>query len=388
MGLLGCGLIATLWCCTPQQPVSARRGCTRAVDCLGDERCDPASGRCVPARQVEDAGPCGTTVPGCDDDALNNRSPECAAAITGSIFFRQDLLLCPTVDDFYRVDVPAAGVLQVMAWPDSAVDLQITVINQIDNATQTDPLTRTDVAHVVVIPNTAGTHLVRVSSPVNVNYAIRITTGRFCTQDSNCISRRCEPLLPRVDSAAPPLTELNRGHCVDTDAPVCGDTQGPAVNRRTEAQALSLGGAPVTLGTCLDDVDWLSLDIPGQTSDLLLNLECNTLDNAFRPHLLLVNSAGVSPDVEWVQPSVDQSGGGARNYRIPWLAGSAFGPGTRYLRLGQVAGRGEATCTLSAQVVDLAAVDGGCQQHTDCQATPEANNFGRTNCAGNACQIP
>lgn len=379
-GWLVLGVVLLCGSACPPRPMAGRRGCVRQIDCLGGERCDTDTGRCVVEAAV-DGGACSATLPGCADDALDNRSPQCATPVAPGAFEHPDLLLCPQVTDHFLVSVPSGGVVEVLAWPDVAASIELSATADPPGsgvALSPSPVPApTALAHFVAGPMVSTTYVVAVSASTNANYQLAIHSGLRCLVDADCTSGRCHLLLP--DVGANPMTSgalAHGGVCVDDVASPCGDAQ-PGANTRTAAPPLTLNTGSATVDTCLQDVDFHAITVTANAANITLRLSCSSPSPAFLPHVLMVDEAGA---VEWAVLFADWQSGAALSRTLFHLPG---GTGAHLVELRQAAGRLEGSCTLA---VDATAAD--CLTAGDCTGHGENVRMGRTQCVAGACLRP
>jgi hypothetical protein len=327
-------------------------------------------------------GSCPDPPGACQQDGLNNHSPACALPAEDGVFFRAGMTLCPGVTDHVAVEVGPGSTLEALAWPSTPVTMGLELAPASGEGTPVvATATATDHVQLYAAP-APGRHLVKVTVPSTTGYALRVRSGLVCDLDVLCTSGRCEPLLLDLTSPTVDMAQVRRpGHCVPHQPPACGDEDGLAHNRRTDARRVNPGDT-VTLATCLDDVDWVVLDVPGLASDVELTLTCSSADSLFRPYLVMLNRHG---QVEWADTFLTFPLDQPVRRTIPRLLGadSGAGAGTRHLRLGQVAGLASGSCTLA-----VATAMHQCGDEADCQNEPVAAAFGRTLCPARACVRP
>jgi hypothetical protein len=362
---------AAVTACGPR-PLPGTRGCSRQVDCLGSERCDPATKQCVPEGSV-DAGPCAGTYPGCTDDALNNRAPECATVVAQGGTSYGGLLMCPTTTDHFSIPAQAGWGLEVLAWPSTPVDLTLTIRDGQGSVTAQDGNASNALALVTQAGLTQDVFGLEVTSGgANATYDLLVRAGESCQEDGDCGSGRCDILMPNpFNTGVVPTAELDRGGvCVSNAASPCGDARAEG-NTRGDGTVVA-NGTGFLLGTCLRDVDYGRFDMPGSAKDVNIRLTCNNPDQVFFPHIMVLGFAGA---LEYAALLTDNVAGTPTTRTVRALA-----PGAHQVRVTQLAGPSAGSCN-----VVVAWVDGTCTANSDCTGDPGANAFGRVRCVGGAC---
>jgi hypothetical protein len=388
--------------CGGEQGVAGDRKCSRQTDCMGGEACDPASGRCVDDSSLASGGPgtsssqlvtadgsvlpqeCRATLPGCVDDALLNRAVACAEPLEPGGAYRDALVLCPTTVDHFRVVVPAAGALQVLAWPSTPVDIALNAgVDGGPTFTESGETRLASlVSHVAGVMAAPADVVTRLSANTTAGYALQVLAGATCATDADCPTQRCDPLLVDPnDNRNVLLANTTRGGvCVGATTSPCGDTTGLPRNTRGTAANLLLGANPTPLETCLRDVDWYRAAFDLEAINLTITVACSSSDPAFRPLVALFNNAGT---MEWQVVFADWVSGSDMLRTLRHVPGGPLGSanGAHFFMVRQVAGlAGGGNCTLK-----LTGNPVSCTSNADCNTSPENVRMGRTLCSLGAC---